>query len=84
MHIIVKQHPVKLLLIVPLGELRKLLTHKQQLFARMRRHISVKSAQRGKLHLVLTGYFLYHRALSVHYLIMRNRHYEVFGKGVEE
>ena len=82
--VVVQQHPVQLLCLVPLGELAELLSHEQQLLARVRHHVAEEGAQIGKLVVILAGHLVQQAALAVHYLIVADGQDEVLAEGVEE
>ena len=70
MRLLRKQIPVKLPLFAPLPKLRKLLSHKQQLFARMSRHKCIRRFQICKLVKAKSRHLIEHRALQMHHLIV--------------
>ena len=81
-HRVVKQQPVKLLLIIPLDKLPELRAHEAQLLARMRELIAVQRAESRKLLLVAAEHFVKHGLLPVHDLVVRIGEDEVFRKSV--
>ena len=56
--VVVQQHPVQLLCLVPLGKLTELLSHEQQLLAGVCYHIAEEGAQVGKLVVILAGHLV--------------------------
>ena len=67
---ILQQHPVQLLLVIPLDELPEFAAHKQQLFAGVRHHIAHKGAQPRKLLLVAAVHLVQHGVLAVYHLVV--------------
>ena len=82
--IVAQQHPVQRLCLVPLGELAELLTHEQQLLARVGHHVAEEGAQVCKLGVVLAGHLVDQAALAVHHLIVADGQHKVLAEGVEE
>lgn len=82
--IVAQQHPVQRLCLVPLGELAELLTHEQQLLARVGHHVAKEGAQVCKLGVVLAGHLVDQAALAVHHLIVADGQHKVLAEGVEE
>ena len=82
--IVAQQHPVQRLCLVPLGELAELLSHEQQLLARVGHHIAEEGAQVCKLGVVLAGHLVDQAALAVHHLIVADGQHKVLAEGVEE
>ena len=81
---IIEHEPLKLLLVVPFSALSEFLSHKEQLLARMRKHIAEECAVGSELVALQTRHLLNHGALAVHDLIMRDRQDIVLGEAVEE
>ena len=71
MFIILQQIPLQTLRLAPLGELCEILSHEQQLLARMGKHESIGCPEICKLELALARHLADHRALPVHDLIVR-------------
>ena len=71
MLIILQQIPLQTLRLAPLGELCEILSHEQQLLARMGKHESIGCPEICKLELALARHLADHRALPVHDLIVR-------------
>ena len=82
--IVAQQHPVQRLCLVPLSELAELLTHEQQLLARVGHHVAEEGAQVCKLGVVLAGHLVDQAALAVHHLIVADGQHKVLAEGVEE
>ena len=82
--IVAQQHPVQRLCLVPLGELAELLTHEQQLLARVGHHVAKEGAQVCKLGVVLAGHLVDQAALAVHHLIVADGQHKILAEGVEE
>ena len=82
--VVVQQHPVQLLCLVPLGKLAELLSHEQQLLARVRHHVAEEGAQIGKLVVILAGHLVQQAALAVHDLIVADGQHKVLAESVEE
>ena len=82
--VVVQQHPIQLLFLVPLRELAKLLPHEQQLLAGVGHHVAEEGAQVGKLCLVLAGHLVDQAALAVHHFIVADGQHKVFAEGIEE
>ena len=82
--IVAQQHPVQRLCLIPLGELAELLTHEQQLLARVGHHVAKEGAQVCKLGVVLAGHLVDQAALAVHHLIVADGQHKVLAEGVEE
>ena len=82
--IVAQQHPVQRLCLVPLGELAELLTHEQQLLARVGHHVAEEGAQVCKLGVVLAGHLVDQAALAVHHLIVADGQHKILAEGVEE
>ena len=77
--------PVQLRFVIPLVFLGKFLTHEEQLFARMRHHVSQKSTVRSEaFRIVLPVHLLEHGAFSVDDFIVGDGENIVFGEAVEE
>ena len=75
-----EQLPVQFLFIVPFDKLAELLSHKQQLFAWMRHHISQHGAHSRKLLAVLAWHLVDQRAFAVDHLVVGQRQHIIFGK----
>ena len=82
--IIVQQHPVQLLCLVPLGKLTELLSHEQQLFARMTQHERISCLQIGKLLLVIAGHLIDEAALAVDDFVVADGQHKILAESVEE
>ena len=78
-----QQIPLQTLLLGPLGELSHILSHKEQLFAGMRHHESIGSAQIRKLRLSVAGHLSDHGTFSVHHLIMGKRQNKVLAVRID-
>ena len=65
-----KQLPIQLFFKIPLDELTKLLSHKQQLFARVCHHIAKQGAHPCKFLAVLARHLVDQRAFAVYHLIV--------------
>ena len=82
--VVVQQHPVQLLCLVPLCKLTELLSHEQQLLARVCHHVAEEGAQIGKLVVILAGHLVQQAALAVHHLIVADGQDKVLTESVEE
>ena len=82
--VVVQQHPIQLLFLVPLRELAKLLPHEQQLLAGVGHHVAEEGAQVGKLSIVLARHLVDQAALAVHHFIVADGQHKVFAEGIEE
>ena len=82
--VVAQQHPVQLLVLVPLGELAELLAHEQQLLAGVGHHVAEEGAQVGELGLVLTGHFIDEAPLAVDDFVVADGQHEVLAEGIEE
>ena len=69
--IVLQQIPLQTLRLTPLGELCKILSHEQQLLARMSKHEAVGCTQICKLELPLARHLADHRTFSVYDLVVR-------------
>ena len=81
---VLEQVPVERALLAPLGLLRELAAHEQQLLAGVRPHERVERAQVGHLLPLVARHLGQQRALAVHDLIVAERQDEVLGEGVDE
>jgi hypothetical protein len=81
---IVEQEPVDLAVMVPLALLGDLAAHEQQLLARMRPHEAQIGAQVGEFLPAIARHAAEQRAFAMHYLVMRDRQDEAFGKGIDQ
>ena len=81
--VVAQQHPVQLLLLVPLNELAEVLPHKEQLFAGVGHHIAEEGAQVRELFLVIAGHLVQQAALAVHNLIMADGQDKILAEGVD-
>ena len=80
--VVVQQHPVQPLAVVPFNELAEFAAHKEQLFAGVGHHVAHKGAQPRKFLLIVAGHFIQQRALPVHHLIVGDGQDKVFAEGV--
>ena len=76
--LVVQEHPVQLLFLVPLRELGDLCAHEGQLFSRMRVHVNQKTLKPLELVLVFSRHLVQKRLFPVDHLIVRDRKYVVF------
>ena len=79
---IIEHAPIEFLCEVPLVELSEFRAHKQQLFAGVREHVSKEVAHSRKLHVVISGHFIYKRTFAVDHFVVRNGQNKVFRKRV--
>jgi len=84
MTFIVEQRPRQLGIMVPFVGLAKFLSHKQQLFARMRPHESKVRPQIGEALPIVTRHSSQQRAFAVHHFIMRQRQHEIFAESIRK
>ena len=84
MRIVAEQHPIELLLEVPLRELTEFAAHEQQLLAGVRHHVAEERTHSCEFFFVIARHFVYQRALAVNHLVMRNRQNEILGKRIEK
>ena len=82
MAVIAQQQPIEPLLVIPLDELRELVAHKIELFARVRHLIAIEYTQVCELAVIIARHFFNERALAVYDLVVAERQDEVFGIGV--
>ena len=76
--------PRKLLILIPLRDLRKLLTHEQQLLARMAIHKSICGTQICRLFLIgLPRHLAEHGRLSMYDFIVREYQHKILTVGVK-
>jgi hypothetical protein len=78
------QVPVQAAVLVPLAPLSEVLTHEEQLLARMRPHEAVVQAQVGELLPQVAGHLVEHRLLQVDDFVVRDRQDEVLVEGVHQ
>ena len=76
--------PAKPLLIAPLVKLTELRTHKGELLAGVRHHISDKCSDACKLHIVVARHFIDKRAFAVNNLIVTYRQHKVFAECIDK
>ena len=81
---LVQQAPVQRAVVVPLGGLRELAAHEQQLFAGVGEHEPIAGAQIGQLLPTVAGHLGQHGALPMHNFIVRQRQDEIFVKRVDQ
>src|SRR4030042_4353041 len=75
--------PLKAFVVVPLLPVAELATHEQQLLPGLAVHITEKQSEGGKLLPQVARHLAQQRALAMNNLIMRKRHYKVFGESIE-
>src|SRR6476620_315863 len=76
--------PVEGSVVVPFPPLPELTAHEQQLFARVRPHVTEQQAQIRKLLPPVTGHFFAQGVLAVHDFVMRQRQDEILSKRVDK
>ena len=76
--------PIELRLEIPLLVLSKFLSHKHQLLAGVRHHISEERSHRMEAELARTAHFIEHRAFSVDNLVVAYRENEILRERIIE
>ena len=80
--VIVQQHPVKPLRVVPFDELRKLVAHEVELLAGVGHLIGIEYSEIREFVVVISRHLPDQRAFSVHDLVVAQRQDEVLGKRI--
>ena len=75
--LIVQQHPVQFLLLVPFNELSELRPHEHQLLPRMGHHIDEEGPEAGELIIIFSRHLAQHGTLAVNHFIVGNRQNEI-------
>ena len=75
MRLFCQQEPIQFPLFAPLPQLRKILSHKEQLFAGVHHKICIRQTQVCKLGILIARHLINHRTLQMNNFIMREHQY---------
>ncbi len=81
---VIEQRPGQFAVVVPFVRLCELLTHEQQLLARMPPHEAEVGAQVGVFLPVVAGHLGQQRAFAVHHFVVRQRQHEILAERIHQ
>src|SRR4051794_27044608 len=76
--------PIKAKVVAPFMTLAKFTAHKNQFSTRVSIHVTIKQSEVCKLLPIIARHFIYKRAFTIYYLIMRKWQYKLFAKSIYE